>query len=186
MSAPLREHIEKIVPLTDEEYAFVISHFKGRKYKRHQFLIRRVTKNRTFFSGKGKIRFSQCSKADHLFADLKCQGALRTTDQTIPFPCPAHTQKPHRRLPGRFARNVEPVQPCRRGIKWLICARIKCRSRSQSDFKFSALAYCPIIYIRKRYSAFLVSRGAGDIKEPVYCRRGVLCLQVNCVRQDKQ
>jgi len=39
MSAPLREHIEKIVPLTDEEYAFVISHFKGKKYKRHPFLI---------------------------------------------------------------------------------------------------------------------------------------------------
>jgi CRP-like cAMP-binding protein len=39
MPVQLREHIEKIVPLTDEEYTFVISYFKGRKYKKHQFLI---------------------------------------------------------------------------------------------------------------------------------------------------
>ncbi|TSJ36444.1 Crp/Fnr family transcriptional regulator [Mucilaginibacter corticis] len=39
MPEQLREHIERILPLTDEEYAFVISHFKSRKYKKHQFLI---------------------------------------------------------------------------------------------------------------------------------------------------
>ncbi|MCF2444812.1 Crp/Fnr family transcriptional regulator [Dyadobacter sp. CY345] len=35
----LREHIEKIVPLTDDEFAFVASHFISKKYKKHQFLI---------------------------------------------------------------------------------------------------------------------------------------------------
>lgn len=35
----LREHIEKIVPLTDDEFAFVSSHFISKKYKKHQFLI---------------------------------------------------------------------------------------------------------------------------------------------------
>jgi CRP-like cAMP-binding protein len=39
MPIQLREHIEKIVALTDEEYAFVNSHFKPKKYKKHQFLI---------------------------------------------------------------------------------------------------------------------------------------------------
>jgi len=65
-------------------------------------------------------------------------------------------------------------QPCRRGIKWLICARIKCRSRSQSDFKFSALAYSPIIYIRKRYRAFLVSR-APDTSRNRFTAGGEFC-----------
>lgn len=39
MQEILRRHIEKIVPLTDEESAFVWSHFTIRKYKKHQFLI---------------------------------------------------------------------------------------------------------------------------------------------------
>lgn len=39
MEAALREHIEKIVPLTDDEFAFVLTHFSTKKYKKHQFLI---------------------------------------------------------------------------------------------------------------------------------------------------
>nr|WP_199001503.1 Crp/Fnr family transcriptional regulator [Flavobacterium sp. ASV13] len=39
MQASLREHIEKIIPLTDDEFAFVNSHFSSRKFKKHQFLI---------------------------------------------------------------------------------------------------------------------------------------------------
>nr|WP_294873652.1 Crp/Fnr family transcriptional regulator [uncultured Pedobacter sp.] len=39
MQEPLRTHIEKIVPLTDEEYAFILSHFTTKKFKKHQFLI---------------------------------------------------------------------------------------------------------------------------------------------------
>lgn len=35
----LREHIEKIVPLTDDEFAFVLSHFTCRSYKKREFLI---------------------------------------------------------------------------------------------------------------------------------------------------
>lgn len=34
-----REHIEKRVPLTDEEFAFVIAHFTLKKFRKHQFLI---------------------------------------------------------------------------------------------------------------------------------------------------
>ncbi len=40
MQHRLREHIEKVVPLSDDEFAFVISHFTTKKFKKHQFLIR--------------------------------------------------------------------------------------------------------------------------------------------------
>jgi len=39
MQETLRKHIEKIVPLTDDEFAFVWGHFTSKKYKKHQFLI---------------------------------------------------------------------------------------------------------------------------------------------------
>lgn len=39
MQHKLREHIEKIVPLSDDEFAFVCSHFITKKFKKHQFLI---------------------------------------------------------------------------------------------------------------------------------------------------
>jgi CRP-like cAMP-binding protein len=39
MQDKLREHIEKIVPLSDDEFAFVCSHFTVKKFKKHQFLI---------------------------------------------------------------------------------------------------------------------------------------------------
>lgn len=39
MHDKLREHIEKIVPLSDDEFAFVCTHFTIKKFKKHQFLI---------------------------------------------------------------------------------------------------------------------------------------------------
>lgn len=39
MSILLRQQIEKIVPLTDEEFAYVLSFFVSRKYKKHQFVV---------------------------------------------------------------------------------------------------------------------------------------------------
>jgi CRP-like cAMP-binding protein len=39
MHEKLRKHIEKIVPLTDDEFAFVSAHFTTKKFKKHQFLI---------------------------------------------------------------------------------------------------------------------------------------------------
>jgi CRP-like cAMP-binding protein len=39
MQEKLREHIEKIVPLSDDEFAFVLAHFTTKKFKKHQFLI---------------------------------------------------------------------------------------------------------------------------------------------------
>ncbi|RQO75511.1 Crp/Fnr family transcriptional regulator [Pedobacter sp. KBW06] len=39
MQDKLREHIEKIIPLSEEEFSFVSTHFTTRKFKKHQFLI---------------------------------------------------------------------------------------------------------------------------------------------------
>lgn len=39
MSIRLREHIDKIIPLTDAEFEHVLSHFILKKFKKHQFLI---------------------------------------------------------------------------------------------------------------------------------------------------
>jgi CRP-like cAMP-binding protein len=39
MLHPLRQHIEKITPLSDEEFEYILSHFTRKKVRRHQFLI---------------------------------------------------------------------------------------------------------------------------------------------------
>ena len=39
MSDTLRQQIEQIVPLTDEEYDFVLAHFQHKRFKKHQIVI---------------------------------------------------------------------------------------------------------------------------------------------------
>lgn len=39
MSEFLRQHIEKITPLTNEEFDYIQSHFSVKKLKKHQFLV---------------------------------------------------------------------------------------------------------------------------------------------------
>ncbi len=39
MLHPLRQHIEQITPLSDAEFAYVLSHFTLKKLRKHQFLI---------------------------------------------------------------------------------------------------------------------------------------------------
>lgn len=41
MQEILRKHIEKIVPLTDDEFAFVFSHFTTQTHKKREFLFQR-------------------------------------------------------------------------------------------------------------------------------------------------
>ncbi|WP_205510599.1 Crp/Fnr family transcriptional regulator [Longitalea arenae] len=40
MSNILRQHIERIVPLTNEEYDLVLAHFTAKRFKKHQIIIR--------------------------------------------------------------------------------------------------------------------------------------------------
>lgn len=57
MKANLREHIEKIVPLTDEEFAFVASHFSTKTFKKNEFLIQKGTAvNCAFFVISGLLK----------------------------------------------------------------------------------------------------------------------------------
>jgi CRP-like cAMP-binding protein len=39
MSALLKQQIEKITTLTDDEFAYILSHFTSKKLKKHQFLL---------------------------------------------------------------------------------------------------------------------------------------------------
>ncbi len=39
MPHPLRKQIERLTPLTDEEFDYIFSHFTSKKLKKHQFLI---------------------------------------------------------------------------------------------------------------------------------------------------
>jgi CRP-like cAMP-binding protein len=39
MSTFLRSHIERITPLTDTEFDYILSHFTTKKFKKHQFVV---------------------------------------------------------------------------------------------------------------------------------------------------
>ncbi|RKM96213.1 Crp/Fnr family transcriptional regulator [Aquimarina sp. AD10] len=41
MKEKLREHIEKVVPITNDEFTFIASHFSIKKYKKNDFLIQK-------------------------------------------------------------------------------------------------------------------------------------------------
>lgn len=41
MSIKLRQHIEKITPLTDSEFVYILSHFTNRTFKKHQYVIQK-------------------------------------------------------------------------------------------------------------------------------------------------
>jgi CRP-like cAMP-binding protein len=39
MSQELRQHIEKITPVTNQEFEYILSHFTPRKFKKHQYIV---------------------------------------------------------------------------------------------------------------------------------------------------
>ena len=69
MQDQLRRHIEKIVPLTDEEFAFIWKHFTYKKYLKHQFLIQEgeaVKYNYFVLSGLLKLVYSDDTTKQHI------------------------------------------------------------------------------------------------------------------------
>lgn len=69
MQANLREHIEKLMPLTDDEFAFVSSHFTSKKYKKHQFLIQEgdlVVYSYFLISGLLKLVHTDSNQKEHI------------------------------------------------------------------------------------------------------------------------
>lgn len=54
---PLRTHIEEIVPLADEEFDFVLSHFTPLKKRKHQYLVQEgELVNKEFWVIKGCLK----------------------------------------------------------------------------------------------------------------------------------
>lgn len=69
MHEKLRQHIEKVVPLTDDEFAFVSSHFTTKKFKKHQFLIQEgdfVKYHYFIISGLLKLVFTDDTGKPHI------------------------------------------------------------------------------------------------------------------------
>lgn len=59
MSLELRRHIEKLTPLSDEEFEYILSYFVPKKLKKHQFLIQEGNAvQQDFFVVKGLLKAS--------------------------------------------------------------------------------------------------------------------------------
>ena len=68
MQEKFREHIEKRVPLTDDEFAFLLTHFTVQKFKKHQVLIeegQRVTYCYFVVSGLLRLVYNDPSGKEH-------------------------------------------------------------------------------------------------------------------------
>ena len=69
MQQKLRDHFEKIISLTDDEFAFVMTHFTFRKFKKHQFLIQQgddVTHAYFVVSGLLKLSYTDTNDKEHI------------------------------------------------------------------------------------------------------------------------
>ncbi|MFD1257043.1 Crp/Fnr family transcriptional regulator [Mucilaginibacter terrae] len=69
MSHKLRDHIEKIIPLTDDEFALVNLNFITKKYKKHQFLIQPgedVNYHHFIISGLLKLVYTDDTAKQHI------------------------------------------------------------------------------------------------------------------------
>lgn len=65
MQEKLRVHFEKIISLTVDEFAFVMTHFTFRKYKKHQFLIQQGDAvNHSYFVVSGLLKLSHIDAND--------------------------------------------------------------------------------------------------------------------------
>ena len=66
---PLREHIQEIIDLTDEEFEYILSHFKLITRRRHQYLVQEgETVNKEFWVIKGCLKsyFFDYSGKEHI------------------------------------------------------------------------------------------------------------------------
>jgi CRP-like cAMP-binding protein len=69
MQEVLRQHIEKIVHLSDEEFAFVLSHFSTQSFKKRDYIIQqgeRVRYNYFVVSGLLKLGYTDNEGKDHV------------------------------------------------------------------------------------------------------------------------
>lgn len=69
MSQKLRQHFEKITPISDQEFDYILSHFTTKKLKKHQFLIQEnnlVTHDYFVVKGLLKASFTNDDGKEHI------------------------------------------------------------------------------------------------------------------------
>ncbi len=69
MSLKLRQHIEKIVALTDQEFDWVLSHFTTKTLKKHQYLVQEgdeVTQDYFVLDGLLKASYTNVAGKEHI------------------------------------------------------------------------------------------------------------------------
>jgi CRP-like cAMP-binding protein len=98
----LRRHIEKIVPLTNEEFEFVSKNFIAKKFKKHQFLVQKGEKvryNYFVISGLLKLVYTDESLKEHILAfamedwwENDLMAYYTETDATLSLECIEDTE----------------------------------------------------------------------------------------------
>jgi CRP-like cAMP-binding protein len=69
MQQQLRDHIEKVISLTDDEFTFVSRHFSVQKFKKHQFIIQKGAIAPCFYfiaSGLLKLVYTDDYEKEHV------------------------------------------------------------------------------------------------------------------------
>jgi CRP-like cAMP-binding protein len=69
MSQLLKQHIESITPLTDDEFDYILSHFTIKKIKKHQFLLQEgdaVTNDYWVATGLLKAYYANAEGKEHI------------------------------------------------------------------------------------------------------------------------
>ncbi|MCJ8289552.1 MAG: Crp/Fnr family transcriptional regulator [Crocinitomicaceae bacterium] len=69
MIHPFRQHIEEIIPLTDDEFDFILSHFESIKKRKHQYIVQEgefVNKEYWVIKGCLKTCFYDDSGKEHI------------------------------------------------------------------------------------------------------------------------
>ncbi len=102
MHKNLREHIEKVILLTDDEFEFVSKHFVAKSYKKHQFLVQKgemVPYNFYVVSGLTKLVYTDKSAKQHILAfamqdwwDNDFQAYYSQTKATLSLECIEDTE----------------------------------------------------------------------------------------------
>ncbi|WP_443939052.1 Crp/Fnr family transcriptional regulator [Pedobacter sp. MW01-1-1] len=97
MSKELRQHFEKITPLTDPEFDYILSHFTTKKLRKHQYLIQEdeIVTNDYFvikgllkashFDSDGKEHILQFALEDWWITDY--QAYFNQTNATLSIDC---------------------------------------------------------------------------------------------------
>tara|TARA_R110002126_G_scaffold236514_2_gene380133 strand:- start:13145 stop:13708 length:564 start_codon:yes stop_codon:yes gene_type:complete len=104
MKEKLKEHIEKLMPLSEDEFSVILSHFSFEKYKKNDFLIQkgeRVKKCYFIVSGLLKLVYEDKDGKQHIvsfamedwwesdfsayFSEVKAKLSLQCLENTIVF-----------------------------------------------------------------------------------------------------